>query len=141
VFLIASMLPLGVALEKTGAAHMGATALIAMVGDLGPRWVVAALFSVTVLATQVIPTSALVVLMSPVALNTAAELNISPHLLMMTVAMAASASYASPLSHPAHLLVMGPGGYRFTDYVKVGVPLTFIALAVCVWLLPIFWPA
>ena len=120
---------------------MAATALIAVVGDLGPRWVVAALFSVTVLATQVIPTAALVVLMSPVALNTAVELNISPHLLMMTVAMAASASYASPLSHPAHLLVMGPGGYRFTDYVKVGVPLTFIALAVCVWLLPIFWPA
>lgn len=141
VFLIASMLPLGVALEKTGAAHMGAEALIAMVGDLGPRWVVAALFLVTVLATQVIPTSALVVLMSPVALNTAADLNISPHLLMMTMAMAASASFASPLSHPAHLLVMGPGGYRFTDYVKMGIPLTFIALVICVWLLPIFWPA
>jgi di/tricarboxylate transporter len=55
--------------------------------------------------------------------------------------MAASASYASPLSHPAHLLVMGPGGYRFTDYVKLGVPLTFIATVVCVWLLPILWPA
>jgi di/tricarboxylate transporter len=141
VFLIASMLPLGVALDKTGVAHMGAEALIAAVGDLGPRWVVAALFLVTVLATQVIPTSALVVLMSPVALNTAADLNISPHLLMMTIAMAASASFASPLSHPAHLLVMGPGGYRFTDYVKMGVPLTFIALVICVWLLPIFWPA
>ena len=110
-------------------------------GDLGPRWVVAALFLVTVLATQVIPTSALVVLMSPVALKTAADLHISPHLLMMTVAMAASASFASPLSHPAHLLVMGPGGYRFADYVKIGVPLTIIALVVCVWLLPIFWPA
>jgi di/tricarboxylate transporter len=141
VFLIACMLPLGVALEKTGAAHMAAEALIAMVGNLGPRWVVAALFLVTVLATQVIPTSALVVLMSPVALDTAADLNISPHLLMMTVAMAASASFASPLSHPAHLLVMGPGGYRFTDYVKMGVPLTLIALVVCVWLLPIIWPA
>jgi len=112
-----------------------------MVGNLGPRWVVAALFLVTVLATQVIPTSALVVLMSPVALDTAADLHLSPHLLMMTVAMAASASFASPLSHPAHLLVMGPGGYRFSDYVKMGVPLTFIALVVCVWLLPIIWPA
>jgi len=141
VFLIACMLPLGVALEKTGVAHMAAEALIAMVGNLGPRWVVAALFLVTVLATQVIPTSALVVLMSPVALDTAADLHISPHLLMMTVAMAASASFASPLSHPAHLLVMGPGGYRFSDYVKMGVPLTFIALVVCVWLLPIIWPA
>jgi di/tricarboxylate transporter len=140
VFLIASMLPLGVAIENTGAAQMGAEALIAAVGDLGPRWVVAALFTVTVIGTQVIPTAALVVLMAPVALSTAGTLGISPHLLMMTVAIAASASFASPLSHPAHLLVMGPGGYGFIDYVKVGLPLTVIALLVSVGLLPILWP-
>jgi di/tricarboxylate transporter len=141
VFLIASMLPLGVAVENTGAAQMGAEALLSVVGDLGPRWVVAALFLVTVIGTQVIPTAALVVLMAPVALSSSEALGISPHLLMMTVAMAASASYASPLSHPAHLLVMGPGGYRFVDYVKVGVPLTIVVMAVSVWLLPILWPA
>jgi di/tricarboxylate transporter len=141
VFLIACMLPLGVAVENTGAARMGAEALIAVVGDFGPRWVVAALFIVTVIGTQVIPTAALVVLMAPVALSTASNLGISPHLLMMTVAISASSSFASPLSHPAHLLVMGPGGYRFTDYVKVGVPLTIISLFVSVWLLPILWPA
>ena len=141
IFLIAGMLPLGVAIENTGAARMGAEALIAMVGDLGPRWVVAALFAVTVLGTQVIPTSALVVLMAPVALGAAATLGISPQLLMMTVAIAASSSFASPLSHPAHLLVMGPGGYRFIDYVKVGVPLTVVVMAVSVWLLPVLWPA
>lgn len=141
VFLIASMLPLGVAIENTGAAQMGAEALIALVGDLGPRWVVATLFGVTVLGTQVIPTAALVVLMAPVALGTAARLGISPQLLMMTVAIAASSSFASPLSHPAHLLVMGPGGYKFTDYVKVGVPLTIVSLLMSVWLLPLFWPA
>jgi di/tricarboxylate transporter len=141
VFLIASMLPLGVAIENTGAAQIGAGALIGTVGDLGPRWVVAELFIVTVIGTQVIPTAALVVLMAPVALSAASSLGISPHLLMMTVAIAASASFASPLSHPAHLLVMGPGGYRFTDYVKVGMPLTIIALLVSVGLLPILWPA
>ncbi len=141
IFLIASMLPLGVAVENTGAAQMAATGLIAAVGDHGPRWVVAALFLVTVLGTQVIPTAALVVLMAPVALSTAASLGISPHLLMMTIAISASASFASPLSHPAHLLVMGPGGYRFLDYVKLGVPVTIIALLVAVWLLPILWPA
>lgn len=140
VFLIASMLPLGAALENTGAAQMGAAALIAAVGDLGPRWVVAAIFTVTVLGTQIIPTAALVVLMAPVALSTAASLGISPHLLMMTVAISASSSFASPLSHPAHLLVMGPGGYRFIDYMKVGVPITIIALFVSVGLLPVFWP-
>jgi di/tricarboxylate transporter len=140
VFLIAAMLPLGAAVENTGVAQMGAGALIAAVGDLGPRWVVAALFAVTVLATQIIPTAALVVLMAPVALSTADALSISPHLLMMTVAMSASASFASPLSHPAHLLVMGPGGYRFIDYMKLGLPLTLIVLGVSVWLLPILWP-
>jgi di/tricarboxylate transporter len=60
---------------------------------------------------------------------------------MTTVAVSASSSFASPLSHPAHLLVMGPGGYRFMDYVKVGLPLTIISLLVSVWLLPILWPA
>ncbi|RPJ72723.1 MAG: hypothetical protein EHM15_08595, partial [Desulfobacteraceae bacterium] len=75
-----------------------------------------------------------------VALSTADALSLSPHLLMMTVAIAASASFASPLSHPAHLLVMGPGGYRFSDYLKLGVPLTLLVLGVSVWLLPILWP-
>lgn len=140
VFLIAAMLPLGAAIENTGAAQMGAQALVAAVGDLGPRWVVATLFIVTVLGTQIIPTAALVVLMAPVALSAAAALGISPHLLMMTVAISASSSFASPLSHPAHLLVMGPGGYRFMDYVKVGVPITLISLLVSVALLPILWP-
>jgi di/tricarboxylate transporter len=134
------MLPLGVAIENTGTAQLGAAALINAVGDLGPRWVVAALFIVTVIGTQVIPTAALVVLMAPVALSTASALGISPHLLMMTVAISASASFASPLSHPAHLLVMGPGGYRFMDYVKVGLPLTIVTLLVAVGLLPILWP-
>jgi di/tricarboxylate transporter len=140
VFLIAAMLPLGAAIENTGVAEMGATALIAAVGDFGTRWVVAALFTITVLGTQIIPTAALVVLMAPVALSTASTLGISPHLMMMTVAISASASFASPLSHPAHLLVMGPGGYRFTDYLKVGVPLTIVIILLSVWLLPILWP-
>ena len=141
IFLVATMLPLGVAVQNTGAAEQVAKCLIPMVGDLGPRWVVAALFLVTVIGTQIIPTAPLVVLMSPIALSTAESLNISPHLLMMTIAVAASSSYASPLSHPAHILVMGPGGYRFIDYVKIGVPLTLVIMAVAIWLLPILWPA
>ena len=140
IFLIAGMLPLGVAVQNTGAAQLAADALIASVGHLGPRWVVAALFIVTVIGTQVIPTAALVVLMAPIALKAAQSLSISPDLLMMTIAMAASSSYASPLSHPANLLVMGPGNYRFMDYVKIGVPLTVVATVVSVWLLPILWP-
>jgi di/tricarboxylate transporter len=139
IFLIAGMLPLGMAIENTGIAQMVAKTLIATVGDLGPRWVVAALFVVTVIGIQIIPVAAIVVLMSPVALSTASTLHISPHLLMMTIAIAATCSYASPFSHPANLLIMGPGGYRFTDYLKIGLPLTIVSFVVCIALLPIFW--
>jgi di/tricarboxylate transporter len=140
VFLVATMLPLGAAIEHTGAAALGAEALLGLVGDLSPRWVVAGLFLFTVVGTQVIPTAALVVMMAPIALSAATTLGISPQLLMMTVAISASSSYASPVSHPAHLLVMGPGGYRFVDYVKIGAPLTLVALAVSVGLLPVMFP-
>jgi di/tricarboxylate transporter len=140
VFLIAGMLPLGVALEQTGTARLLAEGVITVAGDLGPHAVVAAIFILTSLATQVIPTAALVVLMAPIAFNTATDLGISPLTLMMTVAMAASASFASPVSHPANIMIMGPGGYRFNDYLKVGLPLTLVVLVLVVIFVPIFWP-
>jgi di/tricarboxylate transporter len=134
------MLPLGIAMEQTGAALFLAEGVIAAVGGLGPRAVLAGIYILTSLATQIIPTAALVVLMAPIAINTAADLGISPLSLMMTVAIAASASFSSPVSHPANVLVMGPGGYRFVDYMKVGLPLTLIILVLVVILVPIFWP-
>jgi di/tricarboxylate transporter len=140
IFLIAGMLPLGIAMERTGAASLIATGVIGAIGDLGPRVVIAALFLLTSVATQIIPTAALVVLMAPIALNTAADTGLSPHALMMTVAMAASASFSSPLSHPANLMIMGPGGYRFVDYMKMGLPLTLVVLLVLLVVLPLFWP-
>lgn len=140
VFLVATMLPLGAAIEHTGAAGLGAEAMLDAIGGLSPRWVVAALFLFTVVGTQVIPTAALVVMMAPIALNASAALGISPHLLMMTVAISASSSFASPVSHPANMLVMGPGGYRFIDYLKIGAPLTLVALLVSVGLLPVLFP-
>jgi di/tricarboxylate transporter len=140
VFLIAGMLPLGIALEQTGAALLLAEGVISTVGALGPRAVLAGIYILTSLATQVIPTAALVVLMAPIAINTAADLGISPLSLMMTVAIAASASFSSPVSHPANVLVMGPGGYRFVDYLKLGLPLTLLILILVVILVPVFWP-
>lgn len=140
VFVIAGMLPLGVALEQSGAAQLVAQAVLGSVGDLGPRAMMAALFVLTMLVTQVMPSAAVVVLISPIALNAAASSGISPYTLMMTVALAASASFASPVAHPAHLLVMGPGGYRFADYVRVGGPLTVVAFVVVMALVPLIWP-
>ena len=72
--------------------------------------------------------------------NTANDLGMSPYALMMTVAVSASASFLSPVSHPANVLIMGPGGYRFRDYIKVGLPLTVVVLGVTLLVLPFFWP-
>ena len=140
VFLIAGMLPLGNALDQTGAARLIAEGVVALVGPLGPQAVMAGLVMLTFVATCFVPTAALVVIMAPIAMNTATDVGMSPYALMMAVAMAASASFMTPISHPANILVMGPGGYRFMDYFKVGGLLTLVIMIVLVWVLPFFWP-
>lgn len=140
VFLIAGMLPLGTAMQQTGAASLLAEGVVNLAGGFGPLAVVAGLYILATISTQVMPNAAVAVLLAPIALSTASNLGISPHALMMTVAIAASASFLSPVAHPANLLIMGPGRYRFTDYLKVGIPLTIIVLIVVLLVLPIFWP-
>jgi len=140
IFLIAGMLPLGIAMHKTGAAQWIAGEVMSTLGGYGAWPVIAGLYGVTALATMIVPTAALVVLMAPIVLSSSAELGISPHAAMMAVAMAASASFTSPISHPANVLVMGPGGYRFFDYLKLGVPLTLVVFLVVALFLPVFWP-
>ena len=140
VFLIAGMLPLGTALDQTGAARMIAEGVVSLVGPFGPTAVLFGLVSLTFLATCFVPTAALVVLMAPIVLSTATTLGLAPHALLMGVAMAASASFMTPISHPANILVMGPGGYRFMDYIKVGGLLTLVVLLIIVFILPFFWP-
>jgi len=140
IFLIAGMLPLGTAMEQTGAAAYLAEQTMQLLGPLGPWWVIGGLYLVTAAGTMIIPTAALVVLMSPIVLSATADLGISPHTAMMAVAMAASASFTSPISHPANILVMGPGGYRFSDYLKLGLPLTLLIFVLVMLLLPVFWP-
>ncbi len=140
VFLIAGMLPLGTALDKTGAAKLIAEGVVALVGPLGPNAVMLGLVALTFLATCFVPTAALVVLMAPIVLSTSANMGLSPYGLIMAVAMAASASFTTPISHPANILVMGPGGYRFVDYLKVGGLLTLMILVVLMVVMPVFWP-
>jgi len=140
VFLIAGMLPLGIAMQKTGAASLLAERMVALIGDFGPEAVMAGLFILAALASQVMPNPAVAVLLAPIALNTAGDLGISPYPLMMAVAISASAAFLSPVGHPANVLIMGPGGYRFSDYTKVGLPLTLVVLLVVLIVMPIFWP-
>ncbi len=140
VFLIAGMLPLGTALDQTGAARLIAENVVAVVGPLGPYAVMLGLVGLTFLATCFVPTAALVVLMGPIALNTASNMALSPQTFMMAIAMSASASFMTPISHPANILVMGPGGYRFGDYIKIGGLLTLVIMAIIIVVLPLFWP-
>ncbi len=140
IFLIAGMLPLGTAMQESGAASYLANQVMDLLGDAGPWPVIMGLYILTAMATMIIPTAALVVLMSPIVLSAMSEMGLQPETAMMAVAMAASASFTSPISHPANILVMGPGGYRFVDYLKVGVPLTIVVFITVMVLLPILWP-
>ncbi len=140
VFLIAGMLPLGTALDNTGAARLIAEGVVAWVGPMGPNAVMLGLIVLTFAATCFVPTAALVVLMAPIVLSTAAKMGLSPYGLMMAVAMAASASFMTPIAHPANILVMGPGGYRFIDYIKVGGLLTVVVIVTLMVVMPLLWP-
>jgi di/tricarboxylate transporter len=140
VFLIAGMFPLGIALDQSGAARFLAEAVVGMVGPYGPHAVMLALVLLTFLATCFIPTAALVVLLAPIVLSTSTQVGMSPQSLMMAMAVAASASFITPISHPANILVMGPGGYRFSDYLKIGGLLTLVVLLVIMLGLPLIWP-
>ncbi len=140
IFLIAGMLPLGTAMQDTGAATYLAGQVILFLGDAGPWPVIMGLYVLTAMATMIIPTAALVVLMAPIVLSAMADMGLQPETAMMAIAMAASASFTSPISHPANILVMGPGGYRFIDYLKVGVPLTIVVFITVMVLLPRLWP-
>lgn len=140
IFLIAGMMPLGIALDQTGAAALMAEKIVSLVGPYGPRSVMLGLLIMTFSAKFVIPSAALVVLMAPIVLNASADMGILPYPMMMAMALAASSSFMSPVAHPANLLVMGPGGYRFVDYLKLGIPLTLLVLMILMIILPLQWP-
>lgn len=140
IFLIAGLLPLGAAMNDSGAATLMAETVVNIFGDFGPWGIFIGLYLLTLISTLAIPPAALVVIMSPIVLQAAANFGLSPYSLMMGISIAAAGSFLSPVSHPANLLVMGPGGYKFTDYIKLGLPLSLVVMVIVLILLPIFWP-
>jgi di/tricarboxylate transporter len=140
IVLIAGMLPMSIALEKVGLVNLVAQGLIGLMGDLGPLAVLAGLFVLTSAFTQVLSNTATTVLLAPIALAAARQLDVQPYALLMAVAIAASMAFASPVASPVNTLVMSAGNYRFRDYLKVGGPLLLLALILSVLLLPILWP-
>jgi di/tricarboxylate transporter len=140
IFLIAGMLPLGAAMQRSGAAEHVAGMITGVLQVHGPWAVIAGLYLLTVAGTTVVPAAAMAVLMAPIALSTSAQLGVLPQPAMMAVAIACTASFMSPVSQPTNVLVMGPGGYRFADYMRIGLPLTAIVFVVGALVLPRLWP-
>jgi di/tricarboxylate transporter len=140
IVLIACMLPMSTALEKVGLVNVVAEGLIGALGSWGPLAVLAGLFLLSSVFTQVLSNTATTVLVAPIALVAARKLGVQPQAFMMGVAIAASMAFASPVASPVNTLVMGAGRYRFGDYVKIGTPLMFLALMVTVLILPLLWP-
>jgi di/tricarboxylate transporter len=140
LILIAGTLPLGHAMENSGAALMLADGIISSVGDHGPWLVLGAVFFITFCLTEMMSHAAAAVLVAPVAYNVAVELAVSPRPFFMAVAIAASMCFMTPISHQSNALVMGPGGYRFVDYLKVGTPLNISIWLLATLLIPLIFP-
>jgi len=140
VFLVAGMLPLGMAMTKTGATALFANALISVVGPYGPRVLLLGLMAITVLLSQAIKGAAVSAVVAPIAIIAGQQTGVDPRALAMGVALATSMAFITPLGHPVNILMMGPGGYRFRDFFRVGLPLTVLLFIVVLLILPIFWP-
>lgn len=140
LILIVGMLPFAQALQQTGGIDLAVKGLVALLGNAGPYAMLASLFIVTALIGLFISNTATAVLMAPVAIATAQQLGMSPYPFAMIVALAASAAFMTPISSPVNTLVLGPGQYRFGDFVKVGVPFTILVMIVSVLLVPMVFP-
>jgi len=137
--LIVGMLPFAQALQKTGGIDLAVGGLVSLLGGAGPIAMLACLFMVTAVIGLFISNTATAVLMAPVAISTATQLGLSPYPFAMIVALAASAAFMTPVSSPVNTLVLGPGQYRFADFVKVGVPFTVLVMLVAVLMVPWFY--
>ena len=139
VILVGAMMPLSTAMSQTGAAKMMADGLVSLVGDAGPYALLAGLFALTAILGQLISNTATALIVIPIAMAAATELGVSARPVLMSVAMAAAAAFLTPVATPVNLMVMGPGGYRFGDYWKLGLPLMLWFLVVATFLVPVFW--
>ncbi len=140
IFLLAGVLTLGVALEKTGAADLLSGFLVNWIGVLGPFAVLAGFYLLTSLLTEAMSNNATAVLLAPVAIATADAMAISPRPLLMAVAFAASSSFMTPVGYQTNTLIFGPGNYRFGDFMRVGAPLNLMFWILATLLIPVFWP-
>ena len=140
VFLIAGMLPLGTAMQNSGAVDLLVDSLLVISGSAHPVLILGYLFAVTTLLTQVISNAAATVLLVPIAVALGQQLAVSPYPLVMAVVLAASSSFLLPVGHQVNVIIFGAGDYRTADYVRVGLGLNVIVFAIALLVIPIIWP-
>jgi di/tricarboxylate transporter len=140
IIVIAGAFGLGAALQASGLAELAAQFLVTAFGGWGARGALFGVVLTTVTLVGIITNNAAAVLVFPIALSTAADLGLDPRPFAIAVAVAASASFLTPIAYQTNIMVYGPGGYRFTDYARLGLPLTVLVIAVAVVLIPVFWP-
>jgi di/tricarboxylate transporter len=140
VVLVGGMIPLSTAFVSTGTADAIAGRLLDLVGSASPRLALLAVCVLTMLLGQLISNTATVLIMVPIAAVVAADLGASPLPFMMALGVAGAASFLTPVATPANTMVLEPGGYRFDDYWKLGLPLLLLFLAVAVFWVPVVWP-
>ncbi len=140
VILVGAMMPLSTAMSKTGAAGLLADHLVASVGAFGPVALIAGLFVLTAILGQLISNTATALIIIPIAVAVAADMAISPKPVLMALSIAAAAAFLTPVATPVNLMVMGPAGYKFGDYWKLGLPLMLWFFIVAIFLVPLIWP-
>jgi di/tricarboxylate transporter len=140
LILVAGMIPLSTAISQTGVAEDLAEAMVNLVGDAGPRMILVGLFIVTAVLGQLISNTATALVLIPITISVAAQMGLSPVALLMCVNVASAASLLTPVATPANTMVMGPAGYKFGDYWKLGLPVMLVYFVVAVYLVPLIWP-
>ena len=140
LLLLAATIPLGIAMETTGLARLIVDGLLQMLRGASPLIVLSVFYLMTNLLTQVLSNNAVAVLLMPIGLNLSVTLGISPTPLLMAIAFGASASFMTPMGYQTNAIVMGPGGYRFGDYLRIGIPLSIIMWLLATVMIPILYP-
>jgi len=140
IFLLVGVLPLGLALQSSGATDWLAGNVLEPLAGSGPVLLLAAFYLVTAVFTEAMSNNAAAAILAPIAFTTAASLGIDPRPLLVAITFAASTSFATPIGYKTNTMIFSPGGYRFTDFTKIGVPLNLVFWGLAVWLIPVFWP-
>ena len=140
IFLLASILPIGIAMENTGLSERLGNAIVDNAGAYGPIAVLALIYLVTALLSEIVSNNTTAVLMVPIAITVAQGIGLDPKPFVMAVAFAASSSFLTPMGYQTNAMVFGPGGYRFSDYLRVGTPLKLIFWILSTLMIPVLWP-